>query len=188
MSETKSCGICGCDDFSANPFKKDKCKTCGHDHSGSVDDLPIWERENLVTETRERKEKQEQLERDRLRALSQTTMKERPYHSGQYASWFKLVGSDKGYRAVEMGKTWTCCQGTKETDPPCSAGIISDLHQPCFQCSIQYLPFELPRSCRYHGGKLHWKEMGGTKYRWDCCDRLANEEGCKTHYTHIVKS
>jgi hypothetical protein len=102
--------------------------------------------------------------------------------------WNKMVGDEGGYKTIPMGDCWTCCVDENKDAAGCaSPATYSDLHAPCKQCGTLFYPFELPLTCRYHAGKLVWKEAGSKqKYRWTCCDRLSHEEGCREHFKHVV--
>eukprot|EP00041_Stephanoeca_diplocostata_P012034 m.200175 g.200175 ORF g.200175 m.200175 type:complete len:189 (-) comp18781_c0_seq10:435-1001(-) len=155
-------------------------------HLASVDDLPIWEREALVEKARLKQEEEEETERLRLREEAKLTLAQQRTHPGRYVDWNKLVGSEKGFRNVKMGSVWSCCGEATETAIGCIDAELSELHARCIRCGTAFFPFELPKPCRFHSGRLCWKELSGTKYRWNCCDRLAHEEGCSSFSKHVL--
>jgi hypothetical protein len=125
-----------------------------------------------------------QADRLRLRSEAALTTRERPHHAGRWVPWFKLVGSENGFEKSKMGEAWTCCGSRDKGAPGCSKAMLSDLHVPCVRCGTKFYPFELPSNCRFHSGKLSWRDVDPTKLRWECCDRLAAEEGCQSFSKH----
>eukprot|EP00039_Didymoeca_costata_P007038 m.95748 g.95748 ORF g.95748 m.95748 type:complete len:185 (-) comp13513_c0_seq2:31-585(-) len=180
------CGLCECDKFVSNPDVTAKCIECDHDHSKSLEDLPIWEREAVETNLRAYKEARKDAERVRLRKVAEASHCEKEIHKGNFVKWHKLVGDEQGFKTVAMGSLWFCCLAQDKDAPCCGKGELSDLHEPCIRCGLYFLPFELPKACRFHTGKLVLKDVTGKKYRWSCCDRLNNEEGCTSNFEHRV--
>lgn len=168
-----------------NPFSRSKCTTCGHNHSASKEDLPIWEREAVEEKLRLDGEADVEAERLRLRTEAITTVKQRLNHPGRWMPWFKLVGSENGFGLTKMGEVWSCCGAREKSGDGCVKAQLSDLHTPCIRCGTKFYPFELPQLCRFHSGKLSWRDVDPTKFRWECCDRLASEEGCQTFSHHV---
>lgn len=151
-----------------------------------ADDVPIWEREAAAEKERLDADAVEEAERLRLRAESEKTYRERVLHAGKYMPWYKICGDAEGYKTEKMGEMWTCCLKEEEDAAPCGhAQNLSDLHEPCLNCGQPFLAFELPKPCRYHSGKITWREAGSAKYRYACCDRLSHEEGCISHFRHF---
>lgn len=205
------CGICGCTDFTPHMFKPKKCTTCGHEHGTSqltaartalenLDvydgpdgpkapmDMKPWEREAVEQAARDKADKEETEARERGRAESQLTLRDRSYHPGRWVPWHKMIQGNGGFKRQKMGELWSCCLATDKGAAACAGPKeLSDLHTPCIKCGTHFYPFELPAKCRSHPGKLEWRGPDATTYRWDCCDRLNAEEGCREFFKHFDK-
>lgn len=128
----------------------------------------------------------EEKERLRLREEAKVSLSMRDDHPGRWMAWHKLVGSENGFGLNKMGEVWSCCGAKDKAATGCTQAELSDLHEPCIRCGTKFYPFELPKPCRFHSGKLSWREMDPSKMRWECCDRLAPEEGCQSFSKHIL--
>ena len=164
---------------------------CGMQYDGPTGPKPAmavkpWEREALEQAGRDEEDRIEVEAREKDREEAKISLSQRPYHSGRWVTWYKMVQGDGGFKRTKMGELWACCGATDKGAAPCAGPTeLSDLHTPCSKCGTNFYSFELPPKRRSHSGLLEWRGPGLTVYSWACCDRLRNEEGCNEFFKHL---